>query len=82
MSGDEINLMMGLSIRQIGVSLLVKTAPSLPIVIQLNTFVGPALRTIDVVVVVVVAVGGACGPRSDWSSFFFVRGRRLRIIRM
>ena len=67
MSGDEINLMIGLSIRQIGVSLLVKTAPSLPIVIQLNAFVGPALQAIDVVV---VAVGGACGPRSDWSSFF------------
>jgi hypothetical protein len=70
MSGDEINLMIGLSIRQIGVSLFVKTVPSLPIVIQLNAFAGPALQAIDIVVVVVVAVGGACGPRSDWSSFF------------
>ena len=55
--------MIGLSIRQIGVSLLVKTTPSLPIVIQLNAFVGPALQAIDVVVV--IAVDRGCDPRSD-----------------
>jgi hypothetical protein len=64
-----MNFKIGLSIWKWDLSLLVvKRDPLLPVAIQLNAFLGPALEATDAVV---VSVSGSGGPRNNDRSRFF-----------